>query len=175
MEAVCHGLDPFCLVQGSQDRALSQTSSRQAECFGGCSFSVSFDLTRGMVPSNISLSEIGLSMVSTWSGPVCHQMESQTAQVCVFSAWSIGMGQGRSVYFLGRGSMVCLPSLWTYVYRRSRNSPLGCCWSPLGGLGQCGSPWLWNSPRTFLGYFPSQGSCYSNRIMVPFIIVPIYG
>ena len=63
-----------------------------------------------MVPSPRGLPSHILSVAPAPSGPVCHQVQQQTATVCVTGYRSPGMGSGCTQSVLGRSGPICLPT-----------------------------------------------------------------
>ena len=51
-----------------------------------------------------------LPVASAPSGLVCHQVQQQTATVCVTGSRPPGMGSGRTQSVLGRSGPICLPT-----------------------------------------------------------------
>ena len=66
------------------------------------------DHSNRMVPSPRGLPNHMLPLAPAPSGPVCHQVQQQTATVCVTSSRPPGMGSGCTQSVLGRSGPICL-------------------------------------------------------------------
>ena len=68
------------------------------------------DHSNGMVPSPRGFPSYMLLVAPATSGPVCHQIQQQTATVCVTGSGSPGMGSGCTQPVMGRSGSLCLPT-----------------------------------------------------------------
>ena len=68
------------------------------------------DHSNGMVPSPRDVPSYMLLVAPAPGGLVCHQVQQQTATVCVTSSRPPGMGSGRTQSVLGRSGPKCLPT-----------------------------------------------------------------
>ena len=73
------------------------------------------DHSNRVVPSPRSVSSYMLPVAPTPSGLVCHQVQQQTATVCVTGSRPPGLGSGCTQLILGKSGPICLPTsshLW---------------------------------------------------------------
>ena len=68
------------------------------------------DHSNGMVPSPRGVPSYMLLVAPAPSGPVFHQVQQQTATVCVTGSRPPGMGSGCTQSVLGRSGPICLPT-----------------------------------------------------------------
>ena len=68
------------------------------------------DHSNGVVPSPRGVPSYMFPVAPAPSGLVCHQVQQQTATVCLSGSRPPGMGSGRTQSVLGRSGPICLPT-----------------------------------------------------------------
>ena len=89
--------------QGTSHPRLAERDSRQA-------IQTWPDHSNGMVPSPRGFPSYMLPVAPATSGPVSHQIQQQTATVCVTGSRSPDMGSGCTQPIMGRSGSLCLPT-----------------------------------------------------------------
>ena len=89
--------------QGTSHPRLAERHSRQA-------IQTWPDHSNRVVPSPRSVSSYMLPVAPTSSGLVCHQIQQQTATVCVTGPRPPGLGSGCTQPVLGKSGPICLPT-----------------------------------------------------------------
>ena len=92
--------NPDLVLQKTGD-SQSATHSRPAECHSIQAIQTRLDHLDRMVPPSTDVPVNMLPVVAASSGPVCHQVQQQTASVCITGSRSPGMGSGYTQPALG--------------------------------------------------------------------------
>ena len=108
--SVCPSVKNPDLVCQETGNSQSSTHPRPAECDSKQAIQARSDHPDRMVPSPRGLPRHRLPVAPAPSGPVCHQVQQQTATVCVTGSRPPGMVSGCTQSVLGRSGPICLPT-----------------------------------------------------------------
>ena len=108
--SVCPSVENPDLVFQETGNPQSSTHPRPAECDSRQTIPTRPNHSNQMVPSPRGLPSHMLPVAPALSGPVCHQVQQQTATVCVTGSRPPGMGSGCTQSVLGRYGPICLPT-----------------------------------------------------------------
>ena len=108
--SVCPAVENPVLVHKETGNSQSTTHPRPAERDSRQAIQTWQDHSKGMVPSSRVVPTYLLPVVPAPGGSVCHQIQQQTATVCVTGPTPPGMGSGCTQSVLGRSGPICLPS-----------------------------------------------------------------
>ena len=98
------------LVHQETGNSLSLTHPRPAECDSRQTIQTRPNHSNRVVPSPKGFPGHMLPVAPAPSGLVCHQVQQQTATVCVAGSRPQGMGSGCTHSVLGRSGPICLPT-----------------------------------------------------------------
>ena len=105
-----HGLYCGESCPGAPGNSQSATHRRPAERDSRQGIQTWPDHSNGMVLSPRGVPGYMLPVEPAPGGPICHQVQQQTATVCVTGCRSPGMGSGCTQSVLGRSGPICLPT-----------------------------------------------------------------
>ena len=108
--SVCPSMENPDLVYQVTGNFHSLTHPRPAECDSKKAFQTTPDHSIGVVSPSRGLSGNMCPVAPAPSGPVCHQVQQQTATVCITSSRPTGLGSGYTQSVLGRSEPICLPT-----------------------------------------------------------------
>ena len=108
--SVCPSVKNPDLVHHETDNSQSLTHPWLAERDSRQAIQTRPDHSNEMVPSPRGVPNYMLPLAPAPSGLVCHQVQQQTATVCLTGSRPPGMGSGRTQSVLGRSGPICLPT-----------------------------------------------------------------
>ena len=107
---VCPTMENSDLVYQKTDYSQSSTHSRPSKCDSRQTFQTGPDRSNRMVPQPKNLPGYMQPLAPAHGGPTCHQVQQQSATVCLTGSRPPGMGSGCSQSVMGRSGPVCLPT-----------------------------------------------------------------
>ena len=107
---VCPTVENPVLVHQTTGNPQSTSHPRLAECDSRQAIQTWPDHSNRMVTSSSSVPSCMLKVASATGGPVCHQVQQQTATVCVTSSRPPGLGSGCTQPLLGGPGPMRLPT-----------------------------------------------------------------
>ena len=107
---VCPIVENPVLVHQETDNSQGTSHPRPAERDSRQTIQARPDHPDGMVPSPRSVQSYMLPVAPATGGPVCHQIQQQTATVCVTGSGPPGMGSGCTRPVMGKSGPICLPT-----------------------------------------------------------------
>ena len=107
---MCPSVENPDLVYQETGNPQSLTHPRPTECDSRQTIQTRPDHSNKMVPSPRGLPSHILPVAPAPSGLVCHQVQQQTATVCVTGSRPPGMDSGCTQSVLGRSGPICLPT-----------------------------------------------------------------
>ena len=107
---VCPTVANPVLVYQTADNSQGTSHPRPAERDSRQAIQTWPDHSNRVVTSPTSIPSCMLKVAPSTSGPVCHQVQQQTATVCVTGARPPGLGSGCAQPLLGGPGPICLPT-----------------------------------------------------------------
>ena len=98
-------------LPGPQDCSSSQILAGPSQCSGGQPLSAAADSPVGMVPPSDGCESDLCLPGSSHGGPLCHQVQSPVASVCVSGSGPSSVGSGRPVPLVGQAVRLCVPTV----------------------------------------------------------------
>ena len=108
--SVCPTVENPVLVNQETGNSQSMSHPRPAERDSRQAIQTWPDHSNGVVPSSRGFPSYMLLVAPAPIGPVCHQIQQQTATVCVTGPRSPSMGSGSTQSVMGRSGPICLPT-----------------------------------------------------------------
>ena len=107
---LCSSMENLDLVHQQSSNPQSPTHPRPAECGSRQAIQIRPDYSDRMVPPSRGLPGNMQQVALASDRPVCHQIQQQTASICVSSTGSHGHCSGRCQSVMGRSVRLCLPT-----------------------------------------------------------------
>ena len=107
---VCPTLENLDLVHQETSDSKGPTHSRPLKCSGGQTIQIGTDHPNIMVPPSRGFSSPVQQVAPASNRSLCHEIQQQTAPVCITSSGSHGHCSGCTQLVMGKSGRVCLPT-----------------------------------------------------------------
>ena len=132
------------LVYQEAGNPQSSTHPQLVECDSRQAIQIGANHSNRMVPPPRDLQSNILQVAPAPSGPVCHQVQQQTASLCFTGPRPPSLGSGRPQSKLGGSGLVCLPTSGHLGQSGGKVKDYPCKRIILIAPGWPNMPWFWD-------------------------------